>query len=73
MSAGGFFTTIHNMMDVAKAREYLDGALGRLHGLAYGSLVHYLPCEDILCMSIPEIDLSWSSYGNSSGFSIPRF
>lgn len=27
MSAGGFFTTIHSMTDVAAARAYLEGAL----------------------------------------------
>jgi hypothetical protein len=32
ISAGGFFTTIHNIMDVAAARAYLNGRLGLLHG-----------------------------------------
>lgn len=74
ISAGGFFTTIHSITDVAAARAYLDGrALGFTAWIGVQGSVCYLPCEDILCMIVSEIDLSCSSNWNTSSLSIPGF
>jgi hypothetical protein len=75
ISAGGFLITIHNIIDVAAARAYLVGGVreGRGIGKALTAWIFHLPCEYILCMIIPEIDLSCPSNWNSSSLSVPSF
>jgi hypothetical protein len=64
-------TTIHNMTDVAAARAYLEVELVRLGWGGTG--VDHVPCKDILCMIIPEIDFCRSPNGDSSRLPIPSF
>ena len=75
ISAGGFFATIHNITDVAAARAYLEDWIRKdlgVHGHGVGTL-DGLPCENILCMIISEVDLRRSPNWDPPGLSIPSF
>jgi hypothetical protein len=59
-------TTIHSIIDVAAARAYLDKVLGASRRRARD-----IPCENILSVVIPQIDLGGSPDGDPLGRSIP--
>jgi hypothetical protein len=73
MSAGGFLTTIHSITEVAAARAYLGGGVRLLDVKMSRGWVCGLPCEDILCMIVSEVDLSGSSNWDASSLPIPSF
>src|ERR1700728_1458900 len=66
MSAGGFLTTIHSMIDVAAARAYL-GALGLVPFFRTVDL----PCKNILGVVIPQVYFCGSADRYPFRFSIP--
>jgi histone H3/H4 len=69
ISAGGFLTTIHNITDVAAARAYL----GLLTGYRVLERICNIPCKNILCMIVSQVDFSCPSDWNASSFPIPRY
>jgi hypothetical protein len=82
ISAGGFFTTIHSITDVAAARAYLKGGFSKVNVRfgghetcvgSWGTGIGDLPCKDILCMIISKVDFRWSPNWDASRLSIPGF
>lgn len=73
ISAGGFLTTIYSITDVAAASAYLGGGVNKAGVLIGGTAKDNVPCKDILCMIIPEIDFCRSPNWNPSCLPIPSF
>jgi hypothetical protein len=68
MSAGGFLTTIHSMMEVAAASAYLK-EYQHCHIL---EIQRDKPCKNILSVIVSQVDLRRSSDRDTPGLAIPR-
>ena len=69
MSDGGFFTTIHIMMDVARLRLYLRRLLKGVQGNLWDAGENP-PCKDVLGMVVPQVHCRGIAYGNALGLHV---